>query len=475
MKLLAIGLALVFAASIAEAYEPLPRFSSDTNCWYCTPMEIDRLAALITDEALRDMVCRLSSERFTLGSLSRASGLSEGQVMRRISTLRGWGLVRMVRRDSSTTIIEPFPGEGAQTLKRWANRYCPQGEACAKPSATSESERQLRANNSSRLPSSKSIGAAGVSGSLITVFGGSGFIGRELVKRLLIAGAKVRVVSRNPHKAMPLTNLADDRALELLTVDIGNQASVEKAVAGADMVVSLVGINFKNGGKTVPILHTRGSCNIAKAAAKLEAARLVLVSAIGTDLDWPNVYSRTKEAIEAAARKAFPEVTVVHPSLVIGAEDQLFNRLARLARVSSFLPEFGNGETVVRPVFVGDVGEAIVRILEEPNTKGKTYELDGPRNMTLRETIALVTKESGNDRFLVSVPFWFADPKDATFENVPNPMATQEQVTILRRTQVVHTDALGLADLGIEPTRIEDVITVYLGGERGRRAFEPAY
>ncbi len=144
MKHLAIGFALLLlATAAARGTEPLPRYGND--CAYCVPMEVDRLAALLGDHILRDLVCRLSHERYSFGSLSSALGMAEGQVMRRINTLRGWRLVRTVGNDSAHTIVEPIPGEGAQTLRRWASRYCPTGDECGRAVASQDGQNDRRA------------------------------------------------------------------------------------------------------------------------------------------------------------------------------------------------------------------------------------------------------------------------------------------------------------------------------------------
>lgn len=475
MKFVTVVFALLFSASLARGDEPLPHYANDVDCWYCAPMEIDRLAALVGDDALRDMVCRLSSERFTPSRLGLATGLPEGQVLQRINTLRSWGLVRMVRRDSATTIVEPLPGDGARTLRRWASRYCSNGDECGTQAANTSNEQNRRAKRSDRVgtASSQASGGVGLKGNLVTVFGGSGFIGRELVKRLVDAGARVRVASRNPRQALWLTKLGDDRPVELMAVDIGDNAGIEKAIAGADMVVNLVGIIFEKGPQTFPMVHTRGVHNIAHAVAKANVSRLVLVSAIGADVTSASHYSKTKAQSETAARDAFPEVTVVRPSIVFGPEDRFFNRIATIARASPILPVYGGGKTVTQPVYVGDVGDAIVRILQDPGTKGQVYELGGPRKMTLREIYTLVMAETGHKRYLMSVPFWFAEAQATILEKMPNPLVTRDQVTMLRRDNVVNSEALGLADLGITPTRIEDIAPSYLGSGRGES--KPAY
>ena len=200
MKRLAIVLILICTSVPAQAEESFLGLGANSTGSLGVAMEIDRLAMLLGDENLRDLVCRLSSERYTFGGLSSALGIPEGQVMRRINTLRGWGLVRLARQGSASTIVEPMPGEGARTLRRWADRYCPTGDNCGRPTVNPAARPEGRERTAS------GPGGVGLTGGLdarlrdklVTVFGGAGFLGSDLVMHLLAAGARVRIASRNP-------------------------------------------------------------------------------------------------------------------------------------------------------------------------------------------------------------------------------------------------------------------------------------
>ena len=473
MKRLAFMIACLFAALSASGEEPLPRYGNELDCGVCSVMEIDRLTALLGDEALRELVCRLSSERYTLRTLSSALGMPQGQVLRRINTLRGWGLVRMVRLDSANTIVEPIPGGGEQTLRRWAYKYCPQGDACGIPGANVEETRPTEKALGGGVASSFASG--GLKGKLVTVFGGSGFIGRELVKRLITAGARVRVASRKPHPGRTPRGLGKDSQIELMAVNIRDEAKIKEAVAGAHMVVNLIGILNESDEQEFGAIHVDGARAIAKAAAEAKAERFVQVSSIAANSLSPSHYAQSKSAGEGAVEDEFEGLTIVRPSVVFGPEDGFFNRLASLSRHTPFLPLLGGGKTRYQPVYVGDVGAAIIRILEDPGTKNHTYELGGPRKMTMREIFSLVSKESGHPRPLVSLPMWVANIPAEILQRLPNPLITRDSLKLLGRDAVVGPGALGLEDLGITPTPFEDVVPKYLGRDHRGDKFAPEY
>ncbi len=301
-----------------------------------------------------------------------------------------------------------------------------------------------------------------IAGSLVAVFGGTGFIGRHLVRRLAKAGARVRVVARDPEAGMFLKPMGEPGQIILDRGNLLDAGSVAEAVAGADIVVNLVGVLYESGPYTFAAVHVEGARSVAEAAKAAGARRLVQVSAIGASNRSPALYARTKAAGEAAVGKAFPGATIVRPSIVFGPEDDFFNRFAALARLTPALPLYGGGRTRFQPVYVGDVAEAIVRILEDAQTAGKTYELGGPHVYTFREVLEIVLRETGRARLLVPLPFWVADLQARAFELLPKPLLTRDQVKMLARDNVVGRKALGLADLGITPTAVEAVVPAYL-------------
>ena len=303
---------------------------------------------------------------------------------------------------------------------------------------------------------------------VITVFGGSGFIGRYLVKRLAAGGARVRVAVRDPGAAGFLRPMGDVGQVAPIQANVGDEASVAAAVAGAGAVANLVGILFERGRRSFAAVHAHGAGRVARAAAAAGVGRLVHVSAIGAGPDSPSAYARSKGEGEAAVRAAFEQATIVRPSVVFGPEDNFFNRFAALARLAPALPLFDGGATRFQPVYVGDVAEALARVLETPQSASKTYELGGPRAYSYREIMELVMAETRRERPLVSVPSVAVRPLAAVMGLLPNPPLTGDQLIQLGRDNVVSPGALGLSDLGIVPRAAEPIVADYL--RRYRRA-----
>lgn len=295
---------------------------------------------------------------------------------------------------------------------------------------------------------------------LITVFGGAGFLGRHIVRRLARDGWIIRVAGRDRDRALFLKIYGDPGQVVPIITDITRPESVVSAVIDADAVINLVGILAPSGRNSFDAVHAQGAANVAAAARDAGASRLIQVSAIGADPNSPSVYARTKAAGEQAAKSAFPDVTILRPSVVFGPEDDFFNRFARLARVLPVLPTF---ETKVQPVYVGDVADAAIKALDDPATKGKTYELGGPRVMTYREVMEIVLRETGRKRLLVPLPLSIAAMEAWFLEKLPKPILTRDQVKLLGIDNVVSAKALGLKDLGIPATAVEAIVPSYLG------------
>jgi NADH dehydrogenase len=308
---------------------------------------------------------------------------------------------------------------------------------------------------------------------LATVFGGSGFLGRHLVRRLAADGWRLRVAVRDPEAAAFLKPMGDVGQVAPMAADVRDEAAVARAVEGADAVVNLVGILFERGRRTFQAIHVEGAGRIAARAAAAGASRLVHVSAIGAAAGGPSRYAHTKGAGEAAVRAAFPSATILRPSIVFGPEDDFFNRFAALARIAPALPLVGGGRTRFQPVYVGDVAEAIRRALEDPATAGRTFELGGPRIYTFRELLALVLAETGRRRALVPLPFAVASLQAAFLECLPVPPLTRDQVTLLRSDNVVASGAATLADLGIAATPVESIVPGYLARFRRGGTAQP--
>ena len=309
---------------------------------------------------------------------------------------------------------------------------------------------------------------------VVTVFGGSGFVGRHLVWRLAKQGWIVRVAVRRPSQAGFLKPLGEIGQITPLRAPVQDPVAVAAAMAGADAAVNLVGILYERGKQTFAGVHARGAQTVAEAAAAAGIEHLVQVSAIGADLHGGAAYARSKGAGEAAVKTAFPSATILRPSVVFGPEDDFFNRFAAMARLSPALPLIGGGATRFEPVYVGDVAQAIVKCLADPACAGKTYELGGPRVYTFKEILQLLLREIRRRRLLVPWPFALAEVQARFLELLPVPPLTRDQLRMLRRDNVVSEGALTLADLGIAPTAAEVILPTYLDRYRpGGRFNQP--
>jgi NADH dehydrogenase len=297
---------------------------------------------------------------------------------------------------------------------------------------------------------------------LVTVFGGSGFIGRYLVKRLLQQGVRVRVAIRRPEEGLFLKTMAAIGQIDLCQANIRNRASIERAVAGADAVVISVGVLHSAGAQTFEAVHARGPGLIARAAAAAGVKQLVHISAIGADPESPSRYARSKAQGEELVRREFPGATIVRPSIVFGPEDGFFNRFANLARYTPVLPLIGGGDKKMQPVYVADVADGLMAILNG-GIAGKTFEFGGPRAYTFRELMQLVCDVTCRRRFLVPVPVQAVLPLAAIAELSPfGPPLTRDQVKLLQMDNVVAPGAAGLGDLGITPAPAEGIVESYL-------------
>jgi uncharacterized protein YbjT (DUF2867 family) len=306
---------------------------------------------------------------------------------------------------------------------------------------------------------------------VITIFGGSGFIGRHVVRRLAKQGWIIRVAVRDPERAKFLRPLGDVGQITPLAVPLQDAAAVAAAVSGADAVINAVGVLYERGRQSFEAVHVNGPQAVAAAAAAAGVGTLVHVSAIGADTEAAADYARSKGYGERLVREAFEAAVICRPSLVVGPEDDFFNRFALYARLSPVLPLIGGGDTRFQPVYVGDVADAIVRALGDPATRGETYELGGPSIYSFAELMELLLSEIGRRRMLVPVPFWMADIQATFLELLPVPPLTRDQVRLLRHDNVVAEGARTLGDLGLTPTAIEVILPTYLARHRpGGRA-----
>ncbi len=296
---------------------------------------------------------------------------------------------------------------------------------------------------------------------IATVFGGTGFIGRQVVKRLVDAGHIVRVAVRDTEAATVLKPLGVPGQVVPLHAPLSDEAAIARAVEGARHVVSLVGILAEGRAGDFDRVHHQGAAAIARAATAAGVEHLVHVSAIGADAASPSLYARSKAAGEAAVRAAFPAAVILRPSIVFGAEDQFFNRFAQLARLLPVMPVF-EGATKFQPVHVGDVADAIIAGLTRADVQGRTFELGGPKIWTMRQLLAWILDQTGRRRPLVAVPTAIAQVQARVMECLPGKPLTRDQLALLRRDNVVAPGAAGLAELGITPLAVEQVVPDYL-------------
>jgi NADH dehydrogenase len=311
--------------------------------------------------------------------------------------------------------------------------------------------------------------------SVATVFGGSGFIGRYVVKRLAQKGYVVRVAVSDPEAALFLKPMGAVGQVVPLYASVTNEPTVHRAVQNADLVVNLVGILTESRKASFQAIHTEGAGLVARLAAAVGARQFVHVSAIGADLASQSRYASSKAAGEQAVRQAFPGATILRPSIVFGPEDAFFNRFGAMARMLPVMPVIA-GATRMQPVYVGDVADAVMAALMRQDTAGAVYELGGPRVWTFREILAYVLKETHRRRRLVEVPMGLARLQAIVMELLPGKPLTRDQLLMLSRDNVVTAGMPSLADLGIVPTPVELVVPAYLrrfqpGG--GRRALMP--
>jgi NADH dehydrogenase len=302
---------------------------------------------------------------------------------------------------------------------------------------------------------------------LVTVFGGSGFIGRQVVRALAKRGLRVRVACRRTNLAYRARLLGEVGQIEIAQANLRVPSSVERALDGAEACVNLVGVLYEAGRQRFQSLHAQGASVVAAAAKARGISRFVQVSAIGADAQSDAKYARTKAMGEEAVRAALPSAAIVRPSVVFGPEDDFFNRFGKLATMSPVLPLPGGGATRFQPVFVGDVAAAIGACVVDPSTAGRTFELGGPAIYSFRELMALTLKETQRQRLLLPLPWPVArlvgtlGDLQAAVLPVPPPL-TADQVELLHSDNVADPALPGLAVLGVAPTSVEAVIPTYL-------------
>lgn len=313
------------------------------------------------------------------------------------------------------------------------------------------------------------------------VIGGSGFLGRHIVKRLANLGYAVRVAVRDVESGLFLKPAGNPGQIILQACNIRNQDSVNRVVEGADVVYSLVGLLSPWGKQQFSSVHVDGARYVAEACAKFDVSNLVHLSALGADASAEAQYARTKAEGEKAVFAAYPKATILRPSVVFGPEDGFFNKFASMSRFAPFLPVvgapllpkvsfdgdlhvdlFGDGGAKLQPVYVGDVAQAAVNALDNPDAQGKIFELGGPEVMTMKDIMDRVLEVTERKRPLLPLAYPIAKIMGGVLGFLPNPPLTRDQVMMLETDNVVSEGALTLKDLGVEPTLARVILPSYL-------------
>ena len=296
---------------------------------------------------------------------------------------------------------------------------------------------------------------------LVTVIGGSGFLGRYIVQRLAERGYRVRVAVRHPERALYLKPLGGLGQIQLVHGNIASDAQMTGAFEGASAGINLVGILDENGGQTFAAIQAEGAARAAKAAAAAGITHYVQMSAIGADAASSVPYARTKAQGEAAVLATIPTATILRPSLVVGPEDQFINRFAAMARLSPVLPVIA-GNSRFQPVYVLDVAAAVVAALGNPDAAGKIYELGGPEAPSFRDILKMINHETRLNRALVEVPAGVARLMARLGDVLPFMPMTSDQLAMLQKDNVVGAGMPGLAELGVTPTPMEAFVPAML-------------
>lgn len=310
---------------------------------------------------------------------------------------------------------------------------------------------------------------------LVVVFGGSGFVGRHVVRALAKRGYRIRVPVRRPDLAGHLQPLGNVGQIQPVQANVRVRWSVDRAVQGADHVISMVAVLHESGRQKFTAVHEFGARAVAE-AARAVGAGLTHISALGADLNAQSDYARTKALGEKAVLETIEDAVILRPSIIFGPEDAFFNRFANMARYSPVLPLIGGGQTKFQPVYVGDVAEAVARSVEGKVKGGQIYELGGPQVLTFKECMEEMLAVIERRRLLVPVPWWVANMQASILGLLPNPLLTKDQVLQLREHNIVSDKATKenrtLADLGIQPQSIGTILPSYLWRFRAAGQFQ---
>ncbi len=301
---------------------------------------------------------------------------------------------------------------------------------------------------------------------LVTVIGGSGFVGRHVVRSLAKRGYRIRVACRRPDLASHVVPMGSPGQIALVQANVRYPASLAAACQDAYAVINLTGVLASGGTQTFDAIHAFGASASAKAAKSVRASVFIQMSALGASADSSSEYARTKATGESAVAKDFNGAIILRPSVIFGPEDNFFNQFATMARFAPALPLIGNGVTKLQPVFVGDVAEAIAKLVDAGEATGRIYELGGPDVMTLKALLEYVLATTGRKRLLVNIPWAAARALASVLQLVPGKLLTTDQIELLKTDNVVSKTAQSqqrtLQGLGLTPRSITSIVPSYL-------------
>ncbi|HBN23298.1 MAG TPA: complex I NDUFA9 subunit family protein [Holosporales bacterium] len=303
---------------------------------------------------------------------------------------------------------------------------------------------------------------------IITVFGGSGFLGRSVIQRLAQQGARVRVAVRNTDHANHLRVYGDVGQIMPVQVTLSDAENIEAVCKNSHAVINLLGILYEKGTSTFEAVHVKAIEDIAVACAKHSINRLIHISALGADLKSESNYARTKALGEQKGQAAFKEMTVIRPGLLFGAGDDFFNRFADLAKIAPLLTLFDKGKTKLQPIYVGDVAQGIMTVLKDSTSKGKLYELGGDQIFTFKELMGLLLKFIDRPKPIISFPDPIGKALSYILQFMPKPLVTPDQLRFLKNDAVVGKKSKTLKDLSIVPKHLEAIVPPYLAPYKPR-------
>ena len=302
-----------------------------------------------------------------------------------------------------------------------------------------------------------------MSAGLITIIGGSGFIGRHLTGKLAEKGYRIRLAVRDTEKAAQLMTQGDVGQVAGVQTNIRNVPSIERAVAGADIVINLVGLLYERGAQKFAAVHVEGAGNVATAAKAAGVGQLIQMSALGADEKGESAYAQTKAEGEARVKEAFPEATILRPSVVWGNDDDFTNKFAQMSALMPAVPLGDGGKNQMQPLWVEDLVDAIVKIVETPQLQGQTYELGGPDVFSMAEIISIITDVTDRTMFVLPAPYGMMGMMGFFMGLIPGkPMLTSDQVKLTKSDSVVGKEAAGFAELGIAPRTFQAASLEYL-------------